>query len=479
MSKDSKFNTNICCVGAGYVGGPSMVVIADKCPNIKVTVVDLNEKRINNWNDKNFENIPIFEPNLIPLLKKTRNKNLFFSTNIEREISLADIIFICVNTPTKKSGIGAGRASDLKYIESCAKQIALHSKGNTIVVEKSTVPVKTAEVIQNILNKDVNTNLDINKTFSVLSNPEFLSEGNAINDLQNPDRVLIGGNDSYSINCLSSIYEKWIDKERIIKTNLWSSELSKLTANAFLAQRISSINSISAICEKTGADIKEVAKAIGGDKRIGENFLSPGPGFGGSCFKKDLLNLVYLCEYYNLQEVADYWTEILKINEWQQKRISKIIIDKFSGNISGKIISIFGFAFKANTNDTRESPSINICKDLIEAGANLKIYDPKVSKFEIKSSFNTEFEPANDTDQQNILKSLNEHWSYVDNLYECADNANAIVILTEWREFMNLDWSLIEMKMKKDSWIFDTRLITNQIAIKKTEIKLWRLGNQN
>ena len=479
MSKDSKFSTNICCIGAGYVGGPSMVVIADNCPNIKVTVVDLNKERINNWNDKNYENIPIFEPNLIPLLKKTRNKNLFFSTNVEEEISLADIIFICVNTPTKTKGIGAGRASDLKYIELCAKQIAYHSKGNTIVIEKSTVPVKTAEVIQNILTMDSNNKDDINKTFSVLSNPEFLSEGNAINDLQNPDRVLIGGNDSYSINYLSSIYEKWIKKEKIIKTNLWSSELSKLTANAFLAQRISSINSISAICEKTGADIKEVAKAIGGDKRIGEKFLSPGPGFGGSCFKKDLLNLVYLCEYYNLKEVANYWTQILKINEWQQKRISQIVIDKFSGNLSGKNISIFGFAFKANTNDTRESPSINICKNLITAGANLKIYDPKVSEFEMKRSFYNEFDSMNDNVQQNTLKNLNDNWSHLDNLYECTENADAIVILTEWQEFKTIDWALIERKMKKDSWVFDTRLITNQSDIKKTELNLWRLGNQN
>ena len=456
-----------------------MVVIADNCPNIKVTVVDLNKERINNWNDKNYENIPIFEPNLIPLLKKTRNKNLFFSTNVEEEISLADIIFICVNTPTKTKGIGAGRASDLKYIELCAKQIAYHSKGNTIVIEKSTVPVKTAEVIQNILTMDSNNKDDINKTFSVLSNPEFLSEGNAINDLQNPDRVLIGGNDSYSINYLSSIYEKWIKKEKIIKTNLWSSELSKLTANAFLAQRISSINSISAICEKTGADIKEVAKAIGGDKRIGEKFLSPGPGFGGSCFKKDLLNLVYLCEYYNLKEVANYWTQILKINEWQQKRISQIVIDKFSGNLSGKNISIFGFAFKANTNDTRESPSINICKNLITAGANLKIYDPKVSEFEMKRSFYNEFDSMNDNVQQNTLKNLNDNWSHLDNLYECTENADAIVILTEWQEFKTIDWALIERKMKKDSWVFDTRLITNQSDIKKTELNLWRLGNQN
>ena len=456
-----------------------MVVIADNCPNIKVTVVDLNKERINNWNDKNYENIPIFEPNLIPLLKKTRNKNLFFSTNVEEEISLADIIFICVNTPTKTKGIGAGRASDLKYIELCAKQIAYHSKGNTIVIEKSTVPVKTAEVIQNILTMDSNNKDDINKTFSVLSNPEFLSEGNAINDLQNPDRVLIGGNDSYSINYLSSIYEKWIKKEKIIKTNLWSSELSKLTANAFLAQRISSINSISAICEKTGADIKEVAKAIGGDKRIGEKFLSPGPGFGGSCFKKDLLNLVYLCEYYNLKEVANYWTQILKINEWQQKRISQIVIDKFSGNLSGKNISIFGFAFKANTNDTRESPSINICKNLITAGANLKIYDPKVSEFEMKRSFYNEFDSMNDNVQQNTLKNLNDNWSHLDNLYECTENADAIVILTEWQEFKTIDWALIERKMKKDSWVFDTRLITNQRDIKKTELNLWRLGNQN
>ena len=363
----------ICCIGAGYVGGPTMAVIASKCPNIKVTVVDINQQRISDWNNIDLSKLPVFEPKLDKLIKKCRGVNLFFSTNVEKEISDADMIFLSVNTPTKTKGIGAGKASDLKWIEASARQVAYHSKGDTIIVEKSTLPVRTAETIKQILEgaQKNELGLETNKRFFVLSNPEFLAEGTAIDDLENPDRVLIGGEDENAIDALTKIYEHWINPEKILKTNLWSSELSKLTANAFLAQRISSINSISGLCEATGADINEVATAIGMDSRIGPKFLKSGPGFGGSCFKKDILNLIYISNYYGLDKVSNYWEGVIEINEWQQSRILEIIVNKLFGTITGKVITVLGFAFKSNTNDTRESPAIKICKDLIEEGAQL------------------------------------------------------------------------------------------------------------
>ena len=477
MQKVLDSNIRICCIGAGYVGGPSMVVIADKCPEILVNVVDINPDRIKNWNDEEYKEIPIFEPNLLPLLKRTRGKNLFFSTDVHQEISLADIIFICVNTPTKQIGVGAGRASNLQWLELCAREIATHAKGNTIVVEKSTVPVKTAEVIKDILIAEtINDISKEKKYFSVLSNPEFLSEGNAIKDLQDPDRILIGGDNIKAIDKLSSIYEHWVPKDKIIKTNLWSSELSKLTANAFLAQRISSINSISALCEITGADIKEVSKAIGGDKRIGNKFISSGPGFGGSCFKKDLLNLTYLCEYYGLSEVALYWNQVLEINNWQQKRISKVVIEKLFRNISGKKIAIFGFAFKADTNDTRESPSINICMDLINEGAVLKIHDPKVKEIEIQKAFEDFLENNKELKNNKKLIDLRKVWNYYDSLYDASKNVDAILILTEWSNYKTISWEEIYKVMRKPAWVFDTRLVTNPDEVKKNGIKLWVLG---
>ena len=379
---NNKFIRNICCIGAGYVGGPTMSVIASNCPDLKVDVVDINQQRIEAWNSDDFSELPIFEPGLEKIVKECRGKNLFFSNKVEECIENADIIFISVNTPTKTKGIGAGFASDLKWIESSARQIAKFAKGHTIVVEKSTLPVKTAETIKIILDSsEQNEDKEDNnkKTFSIVSNPEFLAEGTAIKDLQNPDRVLIGGEDEYSINMISDIYKNWVDQDKIITTNLWSSELSKLVANAFLAQRISSINSISALCETTGADIREVAKAIGTDSRIGNKFLKPGPGFGGSCFKKDILNLVYLCRYYGLNEVADYWEKVVDINLWQQSRISSLVIRNLFGTLSNKKLAILGFSFKANTNDTRESPSINISRNLLQDGAKLCFYDPKVN----------------------------------------------------------------------------------------------------
>ena len=378
---------NICCIGAGYVGGPTMSVIADRCPDIYVNVVDKNEERINLWNDKNLENLPIYEPGLDKIISRCRGKNLFFSTDIIKNIAEADAIFISVNTPTKKRGLGAGQASDLKWVEACAREVAKYAKGYTIVIEKSTLPVKTAEVIKTILeasNLKLKTE-DAKSTFDVLSNPEFLAEGSAIKDLEEPDRVLIGGENKNAIYALTDVYKKWVPEDKILHTNIWSSELAKLTANAFLAQRISSINSIGAICEATGADVREVARAIGSDNRIGSKFLDSGPGFGGSCFKKDILNLVYLSNYFGLNEVGNFWEGVVKLNNWHQHRISKLIIKKLFGTVSGKKINILGFAFKANTNDTRESSAINICKDLLEEGAILYIHDPKVNSLQISN----------------------------------------------------------------------------------------------
>ena len=381
--------TNICCIGAGYVGGPSMAVIADKCIDLNVNVVDINQNRIDLWNSKDLSNLPIFEPGLDILIAKCRGRNLFFSTEVEINIEKADIIFISVNTPTKNTGVGAGEASDLKWIEECARKIAKYAKGKTIIVEKSTVPVRTAETIKIILGSQVDEfSENSQKTFSVLSNPEFLAEGTAINDLNFPDRILIGGEDHESMDALSKIYQNWVEPSKIIKTNIWSSELSKLTANAFLAQRISSINSIAALCEKTEADVEEVVNAIGSDKRIGKNFLSSGPGFGGSCFQKDLLNLIYIARAYGLNQVADYWQSVLNLNYWQKNRISELVVKNLFGTVSVKKLAVFGFAFKANTNDTRESPSIMICKNLLSEGAILSIYDPKVLEEDISRELN-------------------------------------------------------------------------------------------
>ncbi len=459
---------NICCIGAGYVGGPTMSVIAKNCPHIEVSVVDINKERIALWNDANLDNLPVYEPGLKKVIQLCRNKNLHFSTNVDEAISKADMIFISVNTPTKKKGIGAGQASDLKWVEASTRRIANYSKGKTIIVEKSTLPVKTAETIKTILDS-YKKNFVVNeeneeKEFYVLSSPEFLAEGTAINDLENPDRVLIGGDNNNAINALEEIYLNWVKKEKILKTNLWSSELSKLTANAFLAQRISSINSISAICEETGADVNEVSKAIGMDRRIGSKFLNTGPGFGGSCFKKDILNLIYLSNYFSLGEVASYWGKVLEINQWQQKRISKIIIKKLFGNLYEKKLSILGFAFKANTNDTRESPAIKICNDLLEEGAYLSIYDPKV---ELKQVQNDLFCNEN----QNISKI-----TIANTAEDSAKNADAIVVLTEWEEFKNLNWHKISKSMRNPSWVFDTRGILNLKELKSSGMNIWRVG---
>ena len=456
---------NICCIGAGYVGGPSMAVIADNCPKIKVTVVDIDKERIESWNSENFEDLPVFEPGLKEIIKKNRGTNLFFSNNVQKAIESSNMIFLCVNTPTKVKGLGAGKASDLKWLEICANEISTYARNDTIVVEKSTVPVKTAEIIEEILSESNSGN-----NFSVLSNPEFLAEGTAINDLLNPDRVLIGGKDKNSIEILSKIYMNWVSPEKIIKTNVWSSELSKLSANAFLAQRISSINSISAICEETGADINEVSKAIGADNRIGSKFLKSGPGFGGSCFKKDILNLIYLCDFFNLPQVSNYWKSVLTINDWQKRRISRTVIEKLFGTVSEKKIAILGFAFKANTNDTRESPSISVCHDLLEEGAKLFIHDPKVKSKQINLVLNESF--------LNCPTKVEGRWEFSQNIDNVIKDAHAIIILTEWQEYSKIKWFDKEDSLRKPAWIFDTRSIIDIEEIKKTKIKLWRLGSE-
>ena len=462
----------VCCIGAGYVGGPSMAVFADNCKNIQFTVVDINKDRISAWNDDDLKRLPIFEPGLDQIIARTRGKNLFFSTEIKKSISEADMIFLSVNTPIKTSGLGAGKASDLKFIEASARLVAEEARGFTIVVEKSTLPVKTAETIKSILfsSQTIKNDIQIDRKFSVLSNPEFLAEGTAINDLENPDRVLIGGDDDDSIEALSSIYENWIQKDKIIKTNLWSSELSKLAANAFLAQRISSINSMSAFCEVTGANINEVSNAIGTDSRIGSKFLSSGPGFGGSCFKKDILNLVYLCSFYGLDEVSNYWEQVILLNDWQQKRISHLIIQNLFGTLAEKKIGILGFSFKANTNDTRQSPAIKICKDLLEEGAELSIYDPKVSIETIN------LELTNTSVSQDESKFSKEKITVCESIDDVAVNADAIVLITDWPQFKNINWNTISKLMRNPSWVFDTRNCIDDLQCLKANINVWKLG---
>ena len=455
----------ICCIGAGYVGGPTMSVIADKCPEITVEVVDLNKERIAAWNNEDFKKLPVYEPGLDSVVMRARGRNLFFTTNVKNAISSSDIVFISVNTPTKTQGFGSGEASDLKWVEACAREVAINAKGYTIVVEKSTLPVKTAETIKIILNSIKNSsNENEDKSFSVLSNPEFLAEGTAINDLENPDRVLIGGDNKQAIESLANIYKEWISDEKIIRTNLWSSELSKLAANAFLAQRVSSINSLSAFCEESGANIQEVSKAIGLDSRIGGKFLKSGPGFGGSCFKKDILNLVYLSKSLGLNEVANYWNAVIELNEWQMLRISKIVVSNLFGSVSNKKIGILGFAFKADTNDIRESPAIEICKNLINDGARLNIHDPKVHEDDLNKVLST---PSHEKEDWDIAKNIND--VFVD--------SDAVIILTEWAEYKKIDWDSQVEFMRRPSWIFDTRNLLELKNIDTNKVNIWQTGN--
>ena len=441
---------NICCIGAGYVGGPTMSVLALKNPHIKVTVVDINEDRIAAWNDENLNNLPIYEPGLKEVVKEARGRNLFFSTEVEKAIDEAEMIFISVNTPTKTYGKGKGMAADLKYIELSARQIAKVATSDKIVIEKSTLPVRTAQAIKDILDHTGN-----GVKFQILSNPEFLAEGTAVNDLLHSDRVLIGGEESEegkeAIDALVDIYASWIPKERILTTNVWSSELSKLVANAFLAQRVSSINAISELCEVTGADVSEVSRAIGMDSRIGSKFLKASVGFGGSCFQKDILNLVYIAKSYGLNEVADYWEQVIIMNDYQKTRFAENIVSKLYNTVSGKKITFLGWAFKKDTNDTRESAAIYVADALMNEQAEITVYDPKVSEERIYADLDY-LKTRSPEENRKLLKVVSDP-------YMACENAHAIAILTEWDEFKEYDWKKIYQSVTKPAFVFDGRKI--------------------
>lgn len=446
---------NILCIGAGYVGGPTMAVIAKNCPQHRVVVVDINEARIKAWQS---DKLPIFEPGLDEVVRVARGRNLFFSTEIDRNIAEADIIFVSVNTPTKTFGQGAGKAADLQYWEKTARQILENSATSKIVVEKSTLPVRTAEAMERILNSN-NRGLH----FDVLSNPEFLAEGTAIRDMEDPDRVLVGGRETPSgqkaVQQVVDIYASWIPRERILTTNLWSSELSKLVANAFLAQRISSINAISALCEKTGADVSEVSRAIGTDSRIGPKFLRASVGFGGSCFKKDILNLVYLCEFYALNEVAAYWEQVVRMNEYQEKRFVSNMVTSMFNTVAGKRVALFGAAFKADTGDTRESPALAVCRGLLEEHADIVLCDPHALP-------NAKFDLGEDA------KKI----TFEEDPYAAAQGAHAIAILTEWKQFTTLDFARILAGMAKPAFIFDGRNILDHRALYELGFNVYAIG---
>ena len=451
----------ICCIGAGYVGGPTMAMIAMKAPDIVVKVVDMSATRIAAWNSGV---LPIYEPGLDEVVRETRGRNLFFSTDVRGAIAEADIIFVAVNTPTKTRGLGAGRAADLRYVESVARTLAEVATGPKIIVEKSTIPVKTAETIKDILSANGR-----GAAFQVLSNPEFLAEGTAVADLLNPDRVLIGGERTpggeAAAGTLAGVYARWVPRDRIILTNLWSSELSKLVANAFLAQRISSINSISALCEATGADVDEVAHAIGRDSRIGPKFLRASIGFGGSCFQKDILNLVYLCEHFGLPEVSAYWEGVIRMNDWQKRRFSARILRALYNTAAEKRIAVLGFAFKKDTNDTRESPAIAVCRDLLAEEARVAVYDPRVPAAQIRSEL---FGAGQDDARLSVAKSA----------YEAAEGAHALVIATEWDEFKQLDFARIYGAMAKPASLFDGRNILDLPALRKLGFKASGVGKE-
>jgi len=454
---------NICCIGAGYVGGPTCATIALKCPHVKVTIVDLNEARIAAWNS---DELPIYEPGLDDVVKACRGKNLFFSTDVKGAIQEADIIFASVNTPTKIRGVGAGRAADLRFIESVGRTVALHANRNKIIIEKSTVPVKTAEALERVV--IANTSGGANK-FWILSNPEFLAEGTAMKDLSAPDRVLIGGpTDADGVaaaGVLADIYANWVPREKILTTNLWSSELSKLVANAMLAQRVSSMNSISQLCEKTGADVSEVSRAIGADSRIGPKFLGASVGFGGSCFQKDILNLVYICESEGLHEVAKYWQMVVDMNEHQKATFAGNIISSLFNTVTNKKIAVLGFAFKKDTGDVRETPAITVCHMLMQDGAKVHVYDPKVKKEDAL----TEFKYHNmDVDENRLIFEKSAH--------EACDGAHAVVVLTEWDEFKTLPYHEFYAMMLKPAFLFDGRGILNHKALEDIGFEVHAIG---
>lgn len=449
---------NICCIGAGYVGGPTMAVIAHKCPDIKVTIVDLNAERIAAWNDEDLTKLPVYEPGLDEIVASARGRNLFFSTDVEKAIDEAEMIFISVNTPTKTYGLGKGMAADLKYIELCARQIAAVAKTDKIVVEKSTLPVRTAQAVKDILDNTGN-----GVEFQILSNPEFLAEGTAIEDLLDPDRVLIGGDTDAdgqkAIDCLVEVYANWIPRERILTTNVWSSELSKLTANAFLAQRVSSINAISELCEKTGADVSEVARAIGMDSRIGPKFLKASVGFGGSCFQKDILNLVYIAKSYGLDEVADYWEQVIIMNDHQKARFASKVVKTLYNTVSGKKIAFLGWAFKKDTNDTRESAAIYVADALLHEQANITVFDPKVTEDTIYKDLDYLATRQPEENRKGV--------EVVNDPYEACKDAHAIAVLTEWDQFKDYDWKAIYDNMKKPAFIFDGRNLLDSNMLKE------------
>ena len=453
--------TNICCIGAGYVGGPTMAVIALKCPNIKVTVVDINEQRIAAWNHVDLNLLPIFEPGLKEVVSEARGRNLFFSTDVEKAIEESQMIFMAVNTPTKTYGEGKGFAADLTFVEKCARQIAEVASTDKIVIEKSTLPVRTAEKIKEVLSSNTK-----GVKFEVLSNPEFLAEGTAIQDLFKSDRVLVGGDDTESgkdsVAALVSIYSNWIPKEKILTTNVWSSELSKLASNAMLAQRISSINSLSALCEETGANIEEVSKAIGMDSRIGSKFLKASVGFGGSCFQKDILNLVYLCKHFGLEEVAEYWHQVVKINDYQKNKFAKKIITGLNGTVNQKKITLLGWAFKKDTNDSRESAAIHVADTLLDEGAEVHVFDPMVKIDRIHQDLTNLWEGRNESEQkiESKLKRLVVHQEHSVAL-ECSF---AAAILTEWDEFKSYNWNAIADKMMQPAKVYDGRNVIENIS---------------
>ncbi|KAL2504995.1 UDP-glucose 6-dehydrogenase 3 [Abeliophyllum distichum] len=463
----------ICCIGAGYVGGPTMAVIALKCPSIEVAVVDISVPRINAWNS---DQLPIYEPGLDDVVKQCRGKNLFFSTDVEKHVSEADIVFVSVNTPTKTRGLGAGKAADLTYWESAARMIADVSKSDKIVVEKSTVPVKTAEAIEKIL---THNSKGIN--FQILSNPEFLAEGTAIQDLFKPDRVLIGGRETpeglKAVKALKDVYAHWVPDERILTTNLWSAELSKLAANAFLAQRISSVNAMSALCEATGADVTQVSFAVGTDSRIGPKFLNTSVGFGGSCFQKDILNLVYICECNGLPEVAEYWKQVIKINDYQKTRFVNRVVASMFNTVANKKVAILGFAFKKDTGDTRETPAIDVCKGLLGDKARLSIYDPQVTEDQIQRDLTmNKFDWDHPLHLQPMSPTTVKQVSVVWDAYEATKDAHAVCVLTEWDEFKTLDFQKIYDNMQKPAFVFDGRNIINADKLREIGFIVYSIG---
>ena len=446
---------SITCIGAGYVGGPTMAVIADRCPHIQVTVVDANPERIAAWMT---DSLPVFEPGLLEVVKRTRGRNLHFSTDVAGAIANTDCVFIAVNTPTKTEGEGAGKASDLRFVEACTREIAKHARDHTLVVEKSTLPVRSAERVREVLDAAGSS-----KTFDVLSNPEFLAEGTAIADLEKPDRVLIGCENTVAARALVEVYANWVAPEKILTTNVWSAEMAKLAANAMLAQRVSSINALSAFCEATGADVDEVARAVGTDSRIGGKFLKAGVGFGGSCFRKDILNLVYLCEHHGLPEVAAYWEQVVQMNEWQKRRVARKVIECLGGSVAGKRIAILGFAFKKDTNDTREAPSITVCAELLTAGADIVVYDPKVSHAKVLADLAA-------------IPRVNDACERAESIESALGEADAAVVITDWDVFKNIDWATHVAFTARKAWVFDARNCTNHQAIRAAGLRLWALG---